>query len=230
MKGNKNMEGHEEKFRLEIPRLGEVTAAVAMPGGGAKDGVVVAHGQANDLDHPLIATFCEGMAARGYGALRFNFPYKEEGKKNPDGKVALMRAYRAARDELMGRLSGDEPRVFLAGKSLGARVASYVADVDGAPGLIFLGYPLNAPGGEPGNYEHLLRIRAPMLFFAGARDPLCDPDKLEEILEQREYPSSLQKVEGGDHSFAPPSGDDRTTENIYEDIAMVTADWLEEYF
>lgn len=223
------MEAHEERFKLDIPGSGEVTAALAVPGAGGDDGAVVAHGQANDLDHPLLATFCEGLAARGYAALRFNFPYKEEGRKSPDGKVTLMRAYRAARDELAGRL-GSESRVFLAGKSLGARVASYVADSDGAPGLIFLGYPLNPPGGEPGNYEHLLRIRAPMLFFAGTRDSLCDPDKLGDILERREYPSSLQKVEGGDHSFVLPADDDRTVEMIYEDIAMVTADWLDEYF
>jgi len=224
------MGGHEERFKLEISGLGEVTAALAIPAEAAGDGVVVAHGQANDLDHPLLAVFCEGMAARGYFALRFNFPYREEGKDSPDGKVALMRAYRAARDELAGRLGGGNPRVFLAGKSLGARVAGYVADADGAPGLIFLGYPLNPPGKEPRDHEHLLRIPAPMLFFAGTRDPLCDPDKLGVILERREYPSSLQRVEGCDHSFVPPKGDERTVEMIYGDIAMVAADWLEEYF
>jgi len=218
----------EERFKLEVECVGSVSAAFTTPGDEPMGGVAVAHGQANDLDHDLLKTFCEVLAKRGYAGLRFNFPYREAGKKAPDSKETLMEAYHAARDDLSQKL-GDAP-IYLAGKSLGARIASLLADADGAKGLIFLGYPIHAPGKEPSNYEHLLDIEAPMLFFAGTRDPFCDVKKLQRILEERSYYSSLQIVENGNHSFELPKNDERSVELIYENVANIAADWLDEYF
>ena len=218
----------EERFKMEVEGAGSVSAAYSTPGDEPMGGVAVAHGQANDLDHDLLRTFTEVLARRGYAGLRFNFPYREAGKKAPNSKEILMETYRAARDDLAQRL--DDAPIYLAGKSLGARTASLVADADGARGLIFLGYPIHAPGKEPSNYEHLLDIEAPMLFFAGTRDPFCDVKKLQRILEERSYYSSLQLVENGNHSFEPPKNDERSIELIYNNIAQVTADWLDEYF
>ncbi len=217
----------EERFRLGVEGIGSVSAALSMPGGELNCGVVTAHGQANDLDHDLLKAFGKGLAERGYACLRFNFPYREVGKKSPDDVETLMKSYRAARDELVRRMG--DATIILAGKSLGARIASYVAESDGARGLIFLGYAIHRPGAEPENYDHLLKIEAPMLFYAGTRDPFCDVEKLERILEKREHPSSLQVVEGGNHSFVLPKSDDRPVELIYQNIASVAADWLDEY-
>ena len=215
----------EESFSLKIEGVGEVSAVFTTPGDEPEAGVVVAHGQANDLDHDLIVVFCEGLARRGYASLRFNFPYSEAGRESPDSRETLMKAYRAAVEELGRRVEG---KIFMGGKSLGARIASLVAEEDGAPGLIFLGYPIHRPGGEALRYEHLVEIEAPILFFAGTRDPFCNIDNLTEILEQRFHSSTLQPVEDGNHSFEPPEEDERPVGLIYEEIARVAADWLDE--
>ena len=219
---------NEERLTLKVPGDGEVTAVVVMPedADDVEGGVVIAHGQMNDLDHPLLVAFSEGVAERGYASIRFNFPYRERGENAPDKREVLMAALREARDELGSRV---EAPIYLAGKSLGARVASYVAETDKTPGLIYLGYPIHAPGGEPTRYEHLLEIEAPMLFFVGDRDPYCDVEKLKKVLEGRALPSTVQIVDKGDHSFEVPEGDDRPQDVIYQEIAVVVADWLDEY-
>ena len=217
----------EKRFKLKIAGQGEVKAAIVVPDDGDPEAsVVLAHGQANDLDHELLTILCDGLEERGYASLRFNFPYKEAGGNTPDSREVLIQAYRAARDELEQRV--EDAKIFLAGKSLGARIAASVAEQDGAAGLIFLGYPIHRPGAEPRDYEHIVNIESPMLFFVGTRDPFCKVEKLQKILEQRAGKSLLQVVEDGDHSFVPPEDDERPVELIYETIAMVAADWLDE--
>lgn len=217
-----------EKFKMEIEGAGKVGAVFTAPEDDEPEvAVVVAHGQANDFNNELLVSFSNGLAERGYASLRFNFPYREAGKKSPNGKGTLVKAYKTARDELERKT--EDAKIVYAGKSLGARIASYVAEEEPPSGLIFLGYPIHRPGGEPGNYAHLLEMESPMLFFAGTRDPFCNMEKLQNILELRTHPSSLQIVEGGEHSFIPPEGDDRPVEIIYRNIAAVSADWLDEY-
>lgn len=218
----------EERIKINVAEAGEVSAVVTLPSDieELEGGVVVAHGQMNDLDHVLLKTFSDVLAERGYASLRFNFPYREKGLNVPDKRNILTAAMREAREELSFRI---EAPIYLAGKSLGARVASYLALEEKTPGLIYLGYPIHGPNGEPRDIEHLYKIESPMLFFVGTSDPFCDIEKLKKILELREHPSTLQIVEGGDHSFVVPPTEKRPQQLIYENIAHVAADWLDEY-
>ncbi len=71
--------------------------------------------------------------------------------------------------------------VFAAGKSFGGRMASMaVAEGMETAGLVFLGYPLHAPG-KPEKLRdgHLYGLELPMLFLQGTRDPFALPDELE---------------------------------------------------
>jgi uncharacterized protein len=77
-----------------------------------------------------------------------------------------------------------------------------VADGMAAAGLVFLGYPLHAPGKtEKLRADHLERIRVPMLFLQGTRDPFADTDLLKKVLSKLGDRAVLEPVEGGDHSF-----------------------------
>src|SRR5438093_167182 len=89
---------------------------------GATAAVVVAHGAGNDMRSPLLVGFTEGLAAAGVGSVRFNFPYKQQGRKAPDPPGVLGDAFTAAFDDASRRASGAS--VFAGGKSLGGRVAS----------------------------------------------------------------------------------------------------------
>jgi predicted alpha/beta-hydrolase family hydrolase len=63
-------------------------------------------------------------------------------------------------------------RLVLAGKSMGGRMASLLADEAGAAGLVCFGYPFHPPG-KPGKLrtEHLKALKTPTLILQGERDP-----------------------------------------------------------
>lgn len=66
--------------------------------------------------------------------------------------------------------------LYLAGKSMGGRVASHVAaQGESCDGLIFLGYPLH-PANQAGKLrvEHWANLSCPVLFVQGKGDALCD--------------------------------------------------------
>ena len=110
------------------------------------------------------------------------------------------------------------PALFLAGKSMGGRIASMLAARgEPAAGLVLLGYPLQ-PAGRPEvlRSEHLPRIKCPMLFVQGSRDRLCDLGLLRGVM------AGLS----GDHSFKVPKRSGRTERMVWEEIVETVASWL----
>ena len=178
-------------------RLG---AASAMPR-GAVAALAVAPGAGAPIDHPFLAGFARAMNEAGVATLRFNFAYLEEGRRSPDPPEVLMAAWRVAFEAARERFPGLP--VLAGGKSLGGRIASMcVAEGLPAAGLVFLGYPLHPPG-RPERLRdgHLYRIRVPMLFLQGTRDPFARPDLLARVLARLGERATHVPVEGGDHSF-----------------------------
>src|SRR5207247_1337503 len=163
--------GAEEQLGIETPH-GDVTGLWVWPP-GARGAVVVAHGAGGDMRGPLLQGFADCLREATFGTLRFNFPYTERGRKTPDPAPRLLDAYRSAFQEAKARVGAKH--VLVGGKSMGGRIASMaVADGMPADGLVFLGYPLHAPG-RPDKLrdEHLGRIRVPMLFLQGPDDPFA---------------------------------------------------------
>lgn len=170
--------------------------------------LVLAHGAGAGQSSPFMVRFATGLASRGLDVLTFNFLYTEQRRRVPDRTGKLEACYRAAIAAARGvpALSGNV--IYIGGKSMGGRIASHVAAGESAEslsGLIFLGYPLHPPG-KPDQLRaaHLAKIRAPMLFIQGARDPFGTPDELRPILDRLQAPVTLHVVENGDHSLAPP--------------------------
>src|SRR5947209_19439667 len=188
-----------ERIEIETPR-GAVDGALTMPQHAAPV-VVVGHGAGNDMESPLLVGFTDGLAAAGVGSLRFNFPYKQQGRRAPDPPGVLRDAFTAAFGEATRRARGGP--LFAGGKSLGGRIASLLA-ADGLParGLVFVGYPLHPPGKpERLRDEHLDRIDVPMLFLEGTRDPFARWDLVESVCRRLGAGARLHPVEGADHSF-----------------------------
>ena len=75
--------------------------------------------------------------------LRFNFPYREAGRKAPGAQTESEECYREV--AMAARIDGVP--LFCGGKSYGGRMATHIAadgfDVDG---LVLLSYPLHPPG------------------------------------------------------------------------------------
>ncbi|MGX5696829.1 alpha/beta hydrolase family protein [Agromyces soli] len=193
----------ELRFDVEGAPVSAITARP--PGAGAT--VVVAHGAGAGMDHPFMSGFTRGLNALGLATLRFNFPYREAGRKMPGRPAAAIAAWRAAVDTAaaLAREAGTEGEpVFAAGKSYGGRMASMaVAEGLDASGLAFLGYPLHAPG-RPGQLRdaHLYGLTTPMLFLQGTNDPFATPnEELVEVVRKIGPNAELLWIDGGGHSF-----------------------------
>jgi predicted alpha/beta-hydrolase family hydrolase len=168
------------------------------------------------------------LAQRGALTVKFNFPYTERGARAPDRPPVLIETWRAVARAVREDQKLAPGSLVLGGKSMGGRIASMIA-ADGEPcaGLVLLGYPLH-PAGQPAKLrvDHLARIRVPMLFVQGTRDPLCDMALLEDALAGLQAPVTLHRIEEGDHSFSVPKRLGRAPQEIREEIAGVVQRWL----
>ncbi|MGB2908072.1 MAG: alpha/beta family hydrolase [Candidatus Aminicenantaceae bacterium] len=221
-----------EQVRIEINNEEHVSGIVHLPEGyaeGRETGVIVAHGAGSDMHTPLLEAFCVGLGLAGFLAMRFNFPYKEKGKKAPDPPRKLEATWKAAYAFLRGHERFAPRHILGAGKSMGGRIASQVAAAGELPveKLIFLGYPLHPPGNkEKLRDSHLYSIRVPMLFLAGTRDSLCDLELLRSVLGRFEGPWALEVIDMGDHSFNVLKSLGKSRDDVYADIIHRAVSWL----
>ncbi|MDQ5863075.1 MAG: dienelactone hydrolase family protein [Actinomycetota bacterium] len=189
--------------------------------------LVVAHGAGAGMEHPFLSGFTRALNDDGVATLRFNFPYREAGRKFPDRPPAAIAAWRAAMDAARTRSPSEGEPVWAAGKSFGGRMASMaVAEGMPAAGLIYLGYPLHPPGRpEKLRDEHLYGLDLPMLFLQGTRDTFATPALLEDVVSRIGPAATLEWREGGDHSFAV-AGMKRSAEEIGASLASPAAGFM----
>jgi predicted alpha/beta-hydrolase family hydrolase len=217
---------------ISLDAGGAVSGELCLPDAwepGRAPAVIIAHGAGNDMHTPLLESFSAGLCRAGVACLRFNFPYTENGRRAPDPQPTLVGTWRAVARYVQDFPATAGCALVAAGKSMGGRIASHAA-AEGliAPaGLIFLGYPLH-PAGKPDRMRdaHLYGLTAPMLFFAGTRDPLCPLERLRGVLARLGPRATLEVIEGGDHSFVPPKSAAMATRMIYDRIAERTLAWM----
>ena len=162
---------------------------------------VVAHGAGTGMEHPFLTGFTGALNDGGAATLRFNFPYREAGKKFPDRAPVAVETWKAVMDAVAER--DDGVPVWACGKSFGGRMASMaVAEGMPAAGLVYLGYPLHPPGKpEKLRDEHLYGLTLPMLFLQGTRDPFALPGELDPVAERIGPNARISWIDGGNHSF-----------------------------
>lgn len=223
-----------KKLWIDVEGAGRVSGSISLPEGEgdsqqAVTGVILAHGAGGHMDQPVLVQFAQDLAQAGYPVLRFNFLYTESGRKAPDRPPLLAAAWEAAYRTFAACADCRLDSIVAAGKSMGGRIASELVAAGRLPvkGLVFLGYPLH-PAGRPERLRdaHLYRIRVPMLFFAGTRDPLCNLELLRGVLGRIEAPSTLEVIEGGDHSFRLPRAANVPPAEICRQLAIRAGSWL----
>ena len=206
-----------------------ILATPDTPNKNSNTALIFAHGMANDMNHPSITGVAEGLAELGFITLRFNFPYREKGLKSIDSEQKLIKTWQSAMLFLRQKRDFSWDSLVAVGKSLGGRIASK-AVADGAivpDHLIFLGYPLHAPGKKENLRDtHLYDITVPMLFFEGTRDPFCDLNLLAGVLDRLTSPWELEIIKGGDHSFNLPKSDPRQDTDVHNQVITKCQEWL----
>lgn len=190
--------------------------------------LLIAHGAGNDMHSKFISTLHEGIAEHNILTVKFNFPYKEQGRKAPDRPAVLEAAWQAVIDAVLEKTQLAPEKLILSGKSMGGRYASMVASQkSGFGGVILYGYPLHAVGKtDKLRAGHLSAISAPMLFFQGTRDALCHLDQLQAVLKTLPVKSDLHIIEGGDHSFKVLKRFNRSEEAVMDEVIKASAAWI----
>ena len=220
----------EREVRIAVGE-GHVSGLLIAPQ-GARACYVVAHGAGVGMRHKFMADVAGGLAKRNIATLRYQFPYMEEGQKRPDSPKRAHAAVRAAVGEAAQLLP--PIKLIAGGKSYGARMTSEAqaeAPLEGVHGLVFLGFPLHAPG-QPSDAraEHLARMQIPMLFLQGTRDDFADLGHLKPLVKRLGARAALRLFEDADHSFHVPAKSGRTDGNVMTEMLDTLASWTDEVY
>jgi uncharacterized protein len=179
-------------------------------------GIVLAHGAGGNMNNQFMNFFQKTLSEAGYPTLKFNFFYSEAKRKYPDSQPLLIACYQKAIAAM------PQDRLIIGGKSMGGRIASYVADDPRVAGLLFLGYPLHPPGKtDQLRDQHLYDIGKPMLFVSGTKDPFAKFDLLERTIKKIGPLAQAYFVEGGGHSLEL-----RGKKDTLPGAAAAILDWL----
>jgi predicted alpha/beta-hydrolase family hydrolase len=209
---------------IDIP-LAQGSVSASVHGSGAT-ALVLGHGAGGSRRTPFMARIAERVAGAGRQVILYNFPYTEARRKVPDAPSVLEAACAAAGEHARRRLGA--ARVVHGGKSMGGRIASQaVAKGTPADALVFLGYPLHAPGRpETLRDRHLPMLTAPMLFLQGTRDTFARWDLIEATAKRLGPGVTLHRLEGADHSFGVLKKSGRTAAEVEDEILTTLLAWL----
>ena len=189
--------------------------------GSGHTGVLLAHGSGTDQDHPFMTVLRDELAEHGLAVMTFNYPYSERGSKRPDRKERLIECHRGAAEYLAARVD----RLFLAGRSMGGRMGTYLA-AEGyhCEGLVLYAYPLHPPG-KPDNLRvsQFGNVAVPMLFFQGTRDALSRQELFDEHIRSLDN-AEVVTLEGASHATR---GGGWTPEGMAAFLAEHTANWID---
>ncbi|HVT41161.1 MAG TPA: alpha/beta family hydrolase [Gemmatimonadaceae bacterium] len=205
----------------------ETGAVYEPPTSGAEDAVFVcAHGAGGNMSDRSTVAVVNALRGRGFGAVRFNFLYKEKGSGRPDPMPKLMDTVAAVVERTRTELGSRT--LIIGGRSMGGRAASMLA-ADGfdADGLLLLAYPLH-PAGKPEKLRdaHLSRVAMPVLCFNGTRDDLCTRSLMERALTTVTAPWEMHWIDGADHMFHVLKSSGRNDAAVLDEVGEVSARWL----
>lgn len=182
------------------------------------------HGAGADMRHSSMAAIAEAFAGVGIATLRYNFPFKEDGRNRVDAQAVSTDTVAAALE--CARQHAEGPYL-LGGHSFGGRMASHaVVDRDLDPaGLIFCSFPLHMPK-KPATKraEHLDSISAPMLFLSGTRDGMAEHDLLNQVAARVD--ATVNWLDTADHGYKVLKRTRTRTDDVFEEMAGYASAWL----
>ena len=168
--------------------------------GHARTKVVLAHGAGAGMEHSFLATVAQGLAAAGFAVVRFEFPYQHEARTGPRRAPDRLPVLQATMREVV--LHHARAPIVLAGKSMGGRVATTIADELGVAGVVVFGYPFHPPK-RPAQLRtaHLEHLQTRTLILQGERDPF---GTRADVAGYKMSPQiEVVWFADGDHSLAP---------------------------
>lgn len=132
--------------------------------------LVLGHGAGGGVGAPDLVAATQVALAHGVTVYLVEQPYRVEGRKSPAPAAQLDAAWTAVIAQLPAT------RLYVGGRSSGARVACRTAAATGAAGVLCLAFPLHPPGKpEKTRLGELEAVRVPVLIVQGESDPFGMP-------------------------------------------------------
>lgn len=176
--------------------------------------LIMSHGAGAPMDSQFMNSIAEQLALAQITTLRFEFDYMAERRsaktKRPPPKAAtLMAEWHDWLMKIQKELTVDGP-IYLAGKSMGGRIASLM-NSNANPketiwqGVICLGYPFHPPQ-KPSQLrtEHLHRGTAPIHIIQGTRDAMGTKEEVDQYnLGQQGSKITISWIATANHDLKP---------------------------
>ena len=106
--------------------------------------------------------------------------------------------------------------------------AQTASALPGVRGLVFLGFPLHAPGRPSDDRaKHLFEVSVPMLFLQGTRDDFARLDLLQALVKRLGKRATLRLFEDADHSFHVPARTGKTDAAVMAEMLGELARWVD---
>lgn len=186
--------------------------------------LLLAHGAGAPMDSEFMNAVALGLAAQGISVARFEFDYMaqrrvDQRKRPPQRQEKLLACFTSAAAQ-----AGGLDNIFIGGKSMGGRMASYLAaglgDALGQSalvgnespstmacrGVVAFGYPLHPPRKpEQLRMSHFDDLRAPLLICQGERDLFGTRMEVEALQNGGALAGDIEWhwLPDGDHDFKP---------------------------
>jgi predicted alpha/beta-hydrolase family hydrolase len=166
------------------------------------DAIVLTHGAGSNSDSPLLVRLARSFAENGHLVLRYDLPFRIEGKQpNPKNAVRDREGVLAAIEAARGMVRG---RVIAGGHSYGGRQSAMLAaeKPGAADGLLLLSYPLHPPDKpHQKRTDYFPNLQTPALFVHGTRDPFGSIEELREAIALIPAKTDVLPVEGAAHDL-----------------------------
>jgi predicted alpha/beta-hydrolase family hydrolase len=186
-----SVRGMMEPFASEIPNQPAVR------------GYLHTHGAGSNCNAPLLTRVAETFSNAGMTVLRCDLPFRQLRQHGPPSgngvqdRAGLRRAVDALRQIAPAR-------IFMGGHSYGGRQASMIAAEDPklVEALLLLSYPLHPPNRpEQMRTAHFPKLKIPVLFVHGSRDPFGSLDEMRTAIKLIAAPVEVLAIEGAGHDL-----------------------------
>lgn len=197
---NNNVDKIIKSSEQETPNISVIENYVA----DANALVILAHGAGADKSSEFMQIMAELLNKHNINVLRFNFAYMDkrlaDNKRYPPERMPkLLTCLQTVLEHVGTRLP-----LFLAGKSMGGRVAATIVEnkLDKVKGVMCLGYPFH-PQKQPEKLrlDPLQKTKLPILIVQGERDALGNKSEINDY--QISSLCEISFLADGDHTLKP---------------------------
>jgi hypothetical protein len=189
--------------------------------------LLLSHGAGASVRSDFCLQLAAELAALGIEVWGFNFAYMQKtlaGTRQLPPKMPVLVAELVAQ---ISQMATDLP-LWIAGKSMGGRVATLLAASDllsvTVKGVIVFGYPFHPPKKDSWRTEHFVDLKRSVLVLQGERDPFGNKD---ELSDKSWSFINLNWLENGDHDFVPLKKSGLTQQQLIRQAALLSRSFID---